>query len=44
MDKKYLEILNGAMQMFGRIGIRSVSIDDIAQQLHIINILRIRKI
>ena len=35
MDLKYQEILNGAIQMFSRIGIRSVSMDDIAQELRI---------
>ena len=35
MDQKYQDILDGAIQMFGRIGIRSVSMDDIAQELHI---------
>lgn len=34
MDQKYKDILEGAMRMFGRIGIRSVSMDDIAQELH----------
>lgn len=35
MDSKYKEILDGAMRMFFNIGIRSVSIDDIARELHI---------
>jgi AcrR family transcriptional regulator len=35
MDQKYQDILDGAIQMFGRIGIRSVSMDDIAQELKI---------
>lgn len=35
MNLKYNEILNGAIEMFGRIGIRSVSMDDIAQELRI---------
>jgi len=35
MDSKYQEILSGAIQMFKQIGIRSVSMDDIAQELHV---------
>jgi len=35
MDQKYQDILDGSIQMFGQIGIRSVSMDDIAQELHI---------
>jgi len=35
MDQKQQDILDGSIQMFGRIGIRSVSMDDIAQELHI---------
>lgn len=34
MDQKYQEILDKAIQMFERIGIRSVSMDDLAQELH----------
>jgi TetR/AcrR family transcriptional regulator, cholesterol catabolism regulator len=34
MDQKQQDILDGAIQMFGRIGIRSVSMDDLAQELH----------
>jgi AcrR family transcriptional regulator len=35
MDQKYQDILDGAIQMFRQIGIRSVSMDDIAQELRI---------
>ena len=35
MDQKQQDILDGAIQMFGRIGIRSVSMDDIAHELHV---------
>jgi len=35
MDEKFKEILEGAMTIFMRIGIRSVSIDDIAHELKI---------